>query len=86
MPKKIIITHTDSTTYEMNIDLLAAAIGIPIGAPANHPAYLNFMLEVSNGYIIDKDTDHPKVIKNITKVEIDLGRNLSYEQEFLNKN
>lgn len=87
MAKKIIVTHMDDSTHEINIDLLGPAIGIPIGAPENHPGYLNFMLEVANGYIKDKDTNKPVIIGGawIKKVEIDLGKNLSYEQEFLNK-
>jgi hypothetical protein len=87
MAKRLIITHTDDTTHEINIDLAAASMQLPIGAKANHPGYLNLMAEAGAGYIKGKDTDNPEFIggSQIKKVNIDLGKNLSYEQEFLNK-
>lgn len=83
--KKLIITHTDGTTHEINIDLAVAVTQMPIGAKANHPFYLNLMMEAGAGYIKDKDTEKPRFVgaSQIAYVDIDLGNNLSYEQEFL---
>lgn len=85
--KNLIVTLVDGSVKKIGIDLLAA-VNQKIGAKANDPIYTQFALEVGYSGFIDpetRDTDNPEVIppSQIYRVKIDLGKNLTYEQEFL---
>ena len=85
--KNLIVTLVDGSVKKIGIDLLAA-VNQKIGAKANDPIYTEFALHVGNSGFIDpetRETDNPIIIppSMIKSLRIDLGKNLTYEQEFL---
>lgn len=52
--KFLLITHLDGEVYEKDIEQLGIMLKIPIGAPANHPTYMELARVVATqGYSVE---------------------------------